>query len=112
LISFTVKAVPKLVDRILSAAGLTRNEVDVYLLHQATYKLIDQLRRRLGLEEDRVPIVLKHCGNTVSSTIPIVIDHLRRDSRLQAGALSMLVGFGVGWSWAGCLWRETWPQTP
>jgi 3-oxoacyl-[acyl-carrier-protein] synthase-3 len=112
LISFTVKAVPKLVDKILEDAQLTRDKVDFYVLHQATYKMIDQLRRRLALEEEHVPIVLKHCGNTVSSTVPIVIDQLRRDGRLRPGALSLLVGFGVGWSWAGCLWRETWRGGP
>jgi 3-oxoacyl-[acyl-carrier-protein] synthase-3 len=55
-----------------------------------------------------MPIVMEHCGNTVSSTIPIVIDQLRRDGRLKYGMQNMLIGFGVGWSWAGCLWRESW----
>ena len=108
LISFTAKAVPKLVDRILEAAQLDRSQIDWYVLHQATYKMLDQLRRRLELDEQRVPIVLEQCGNTVSSTIPIVIDQLRRQQRIRPGTLSMLVGFGVGWSWAGCIWRETW----
>jgi len=51
---------------------------------------------------------VEDCGNTVSSTIPIVIDELRRDGRLKYGMHNMLIGFGVGWSWAGCLWRESW----
>jgi 3-oxoacyl-[acyl-carrier-protein] synthase-3 len=55
-----------------------------------------------------MPLLLEHCGNTVSSTIPILIDHLRREGRLRPGTRSMLVGFGVGWSWAGCVWTETW----
>jgi 3-oxoacyl-[acyl-carrier-protein] synthase-3 len=108
LISFSVKAVPRLVERVLEAGRLDRSRVDLYLLHQATYKLIDQLRRRLDLDEARVPIVLEQCGNTVSSTIPVVIDQLRRRGRIRPGTQSMLVGFGVGWSWGGCLWRETW----
>jgi 3-oxoacyl-[acyl-carrier-protein] synthase-3 len=69
--------------------------------------MLDQLRERMGVSEQRLPIVLEDCGNTVSSTIPILIDKLRRDGRLQRGMRSMLVGFGVGWSWAGCIWRET-----
>jgi len=59
----------------------------------------------LHLQPEQMPIVLEHCGNTVSSTIPIVIDELRRDGRLQPGMKCMLIGFGVGWSWAGCLWQ-------
>ena len=54
-----------------------------------------------------MPIVLRRLGNTVSSTIPIMIDVLRTRGRIMPGAKNMLVGFGVGWSWAGCIWRDT-----
>jgi len=69
---------------------------------------LQQLREALELTPERMPIVLEHCGNTVSSTLPILIDDLRRNNRLQRGMNTVLVGFGVGWSWAGCVWRETW----
>ena len=108
LINFTVAAVPQLVDNTLTAAGLADSDVDLYLLHQATLKMLSQLRERMGLSKERMPIVLDHCGNTVSSTIPIMIDVLRKDGRLKPGMRNVMVGFGVGWSWAGCVWRETW----
>lgn len=106
LINFTVESIPRLVDNILGAANLTKDDIDLYLFHQATHKMLSQLHDRMGLTEDRMPIVLREFGNTVSSTIPIVIDQMRSSSRLQAGANNLLVGFGVGWSWAGCVWRE------
>ncbi len=105
LISFTVGAVPKLMDDILGAAQLKREQIDYFILHQATFKMLDQLRQRLSLDAAHMPIVLENCGNTVSSTIPIVIDQLRRAGQLSEGEQSMLIGFGVGWSWAGCVWR-------
>jgi 3-oxoacyl-[acyl-carrier-protein] synthase-3 len=105
LINFTVVAVPQLVDNILAAAGLKAADIDLFLFHQATLKMLDQLRERMRLPPERLPVVLEHCGNTVSSTIPILIDELRRDGRLRPGMRSLLVGFGVGWSWAGCVWR-------
>jgi 3-oxoacyl-[acyl-carrier-protein] synthase III len=108
LINFTVAAVPLLVENILTTAKMTDQEVDFYLFHQATLKMLDQLRERMGVRSERLPIVLEQCGNTVSSTIPILIDTLRKDGRLKRGMRSMLVGFGVGWSWAGCIWRESW----
>jgi 3-oxoacyl-[acyl-carrier-protein] synthase-3 len=108
LISFTVAQVPKLIDQILEVAQVDENAIDLYLLHQATKKMLEQLQLRLGIGEDRMPLLLEHCGNTVSSTIPILIDHLRRGARLRPGMRSLLVGFGVGWSWAGCVWQETW----
>ena len=108
LITFTVEAVPQLVDQVLKASHLTRADIDYYLMHQATLKMMAYLHDRLNLDEERLPVVLEDCGNTVSSTIPIVIDRLRQSGKLQPAAQSMLVGFGVGWSWAGCIWKETW----
>jgi 3-oxoacyl-[acyl-carrier-protein] synthase-3 len=106
LIGFTVEQVPKLIDQILEAAGMTREDVDLYLLHQATKKMLEHLHQRLGMDTARMPLLLEDCGNTVSSTLPILIDELRRKGTLRPGAKSMLIGFGVGWSWAGCLWEE------
>src|SRR5205085_11775630 len=96
LITFTVAAVPLLVADILTAAKMSDKDVDLYLFHQATRKMLDQLRERMNVSPERFPIVLEHCGNTVSSTIPILIDTLRNEGRLQRGMRNMLVGFGVG----------------
>jgi 3-oxoacyl-[acyl-carrier-protein] synthase-3 len=108
LISFAVGAIPQLVNSILEAGQSKRDDVDLFILHQATLKMLQQLREALQIRPEQMPIALEHCGNTVSSTIPIVIDQLRREGSLRHGMRSMLIGFGVGWSWAGCLWRETW----
>ncbi len=108
LISFTVAQVPKVIDQILEVSKLDNGAIDLFLLHQATRKMLEQLQTRLELTDARMPIVLETCGNTVSSTIPILIDQLRREERLTPGMRSMLIGFGVGWSWAGCVWEETW----
>lgn len=106
LISFTVDAVPRLVDQILGAEGLTPAQVDLFLMHQATRKMLEQLQARMGIGEDRMPIELENCGNTVSATLPILIHDLRAAHRLKPDALHTMVGFGVGWSWAGCLWHD------
>jgi 3-oxoacyl-[acyl-carrier-protein] synthase III len=106
LINFAVGAIPQLVKQILQAAALRREEIDLYVLHQATYKMLEQLREALQIPAEQMPILLENCGNTVSSTIPIAIDQLRREGRLTAGMKNMLIGFGVGWSWAGCVWES------
>lgn len=108
LILFTMEAVPPLIDDILSVDGLKRGDVDLYLFHQATLKMLTELQDRLHLDGTQLPIRLERYGNTVSSTIPILIDDLRREGALRPGMTSLLIGFGVGWSWAGCTWRETW----
>ena len=107
LISFTIARIPELVDEILAKAELQRGDVDLYLMHQATRKMLEQLQQALGVNDERLPIVLENCGNTVSSTIPLLIHDLRERKILKAGMQNMLVGFGVGWSWAGCIWRDS-----
>jgi len=108
LINFTVAAVPQLVDQVLTDGGKRVEEIDLFLMHQATKKMLQQLQERLELEDERLPIELEDVGNTVSSTIPILIDQMRREGRLGPDVQTMLIGFGVGWSWAGCLWSDTW----
>jgi len=108
LIDISARRVPKLVNCVLEKAGLDREQVDLFLMHQATRMLLERLRQRLDLDEDRMPMMLRDVGNTVSSTIPIIMHELRRSGRLRPGVRSMLAGFGVGFSWAGCMWTETW----
>lgn len=104
LINFTVEAIPRLVDEILAANNRAMDDIDLFLMHQATFKMLDGLRQRMGVPESRVPIDMADIGNTVSCTLPILIDRLRCRGSLNESATHMLVGFGVGLSWAGCLW--------
>ena len=106
IIKFTVEAVPVLVKDILKANQLEDKDIHMYLMHQATWKMLDQLRDRMGVDADRIPIELADIGNTVSSTLPILIQRLRNRGQLSSKSVNMLVGFGVGLSWAGCLWRD------
>jgi 3-oxoacyl-[acyl-carrier-protein] synthase-3 len=113
LVKFSLDVVPSTVDQALAASGWTRDDVDIYLMHQATAFLLNHLRVKMSLNGDKMPMDLEEYGNTVSSTIPILIDRLRRSGRLKPGVRTVMVGFGVGLSWAGCTWTETWqaPQT-
>ena len=70
--------------------------------------MLDHLRERLSLDREHTPEALEEYGNTVSSTIPILIHDLRQSGRLRPGKQTLLIGFGVGLSWAGCTWTETW----
>lgn len=108
LVDFAVESIPRMVEQVLDQAGLRRDQVDLYISHQATYMLLERLRQSLDLTGEQFPLALENYGNTVSSTIPIAMRDLRRESRLRPGKRALLIGFGVGLSWAGCLWRETW----
>lgn len=112
LINFTVEAIPRLIGEILEANGLSDEHIHRYLMHQATWKMLDQLRLRMGVAEERLPIEMSDIGNTVSCTIPVLIDRIRNRSPLGPESVNMLVGFGVGLSWAGCLWKDTFAGSP
>jgi 3-oxoacyl-[acyl-carrier-protein] synthase-3 len=108
LVKFTLEVVPPTVQRLLSDAKWCRDDVDLYLMHQATAFMLEHLRDKLQVPAEKMPIDMAECGNTVSSTIPILIHNLRKTSRLKPGTRSLMIGFGVGLSWAGCSWTDTW----
>jgi len=108
LINFTVGKVPELVRQILESASLQLSDIGTLLFHQATRKMLEQLIQVLEVDEERLPIRLQQVGNTVSSTIPILIHQLRTSGELSRDQQHMLIGFGVGWSWAGCVWQDVW----
>ncbi len=108
LVKFTLEVVPEMIDRLLTLTGWQRSQVDMYLMHQPTTFLLHQLREKLQMDDQDVPEDLEEYGNTVSSTLPILVRDLRNCRRLAPGKRTLLLGFGVGLSWAGCAWIETW----
>ena len=106
LISFPVGAVPGVIDEILKKAELKKDDIELFLMHQATRKMLNLLQERLELDGEQLPIRLENCGNTVSSTIPILIDDMRKEKKIKKDAHQIMIGFGVGWSWAGCVWQD------
>ena len=106
LINFTVGIMPETVENILSSANMSKDQIKFYLLHQATLKMLQHLRTALQVDEVTLPVELANIGNTVSCTLPILIQQMREGGRLTRGDKNLLIGFGVGWSWAGCVWQD------
>lgn len=106
LINFTVGKIPSLVENICEKSSVARDDLGYMLFHQATFKMLDQLRLALEVPEEKLPIMIEQIGNTVSCTLPILIDQMRSQQKLKADVPNLLVGFGVGWSWAGCVWYD------
>ena len=100
---FTLRAVPKAFHELLTRAGKTPEEVDLFIFHQANRYMLNSLRMVLEIPENKFYVAMRHCGNTVSSTIPIAIKHAYLEGRLAPGNVIMLVGFGVGYSWGAVL---------
>jgi 3-oxoacyl-[acyl-carrier-protein] synthase-3 len=106
IFTFTLRAVPKAVHELLVRAGRTIDDVDLFVFHQANQYMLEHLRAKLKVPLDRFVFALRHCGNTVSSTIPIALKEAAAGGLLPAGRLVLLVGFGVGYSWGATLIRS------
>jgi 3-oxoacyl-[acyl-carrier-protein] synthase-3 len=104
---FTLNVVPEIVETALKKAGLGMDDIDLFVFHQANQYMLDHLRKRLKIPPEKFQLAFSHCGNTVSSTIPIALKHAACEGRLRPGARAMLVGFGVGYSWGATLVRWT-----
>jgi 3-oxoacyl-[acyl-carrier-protein] synthase III len=101
--SFTLREVPAAIDALLDKARLRREDVDHFVLHQANRFMLDALRKKIGIAPEKLPIHIEDVGNTVSSTIPLALVRMRDAGQLGAGTRLMLVGFGVGYSWAATI---------
>jgi 3-oxoacyl-[acyl-carrier-protein] synthase III len=101
IFNFTLRVVSKTVDSILSKAGLSKSDIDFFVLHQANAFVLSSLREKLGVEAETVPILMGMWGNTVSSTIPMALCELKSQGKIGQGQRAILLGFGVGLSWGG-----------
>lgn len=105
IFEFTLTTVPDVVTALLKKTGKSLAEIDLFVFHQANRYMLNSLRNSLGIPEEKFYLAMRHCGNTVSSTIPIALHHAAAEGRLPHGSTVMLVGFGVGYSWGAALVR-------
>jgi 3-oxoacyl-[acyl-carrier-protein] synthase III len=105
--TFTLEVVPSCVNRLLRKADLSIDDIDLFVFHQANRYMLEHLRQRMNIPPERFFIAMEHCGNTVSSTVPIALKEAEAAGRLQPGSRVLLAGFGVGYSWAATILRWT-----
>ena len=107
IFNFTLRIVPETVSGLLAKAQLQQGEIDLFIFHQANQFMLDHLRKKLKVPEDRFWVAMSDVGNTVSCTIPIALKRALDAGKVKPGMRLMLVGFGVGYSWGATLvrWR-------
>ena len=103
IFSFAMDTVPRLVEDLLEKAGMTRNDVDLFVFHQANKFMLEALRDECGIDRERFVVDLADRGNTVSNSIPVALYDSWNAGLLKPNSRVMLVGFGVGLSWAGAM---------
>ncbi len=100
---FAVKKVPACIESLLAQADIPASEVKYYLLHQANYRIISSIARKLKLPLEKFPSNVDHCGNTSAASIPILLDEVHKEGKLSPGDLLLLSGFGAGLTWGASL---------
>ncbi len=88
---------------VTEAAGLSMDEIDLFVPHQANRRIIEAAARRVGLPLERVMINIDRFGNTSTATIPLALHDAVQQGRVKSGDQVLIAGFGSGLTWAACL---------
>ena len=103
IMHFTIETVPSLITRTLEKNNLSLKDIKYFIYHQANAYILNLLRKKSKIDINRLCIDMETTGNTVSSTIPIVLANLLSSGGTRPGDKILLAGFGVGLSWGATI---------
>ena len=94
VVRFTARAVPQAIDTALQRAGITADDIDWVVPHQANLRILDVIARRYHLPKEKVYVNMDRFGNTSSASVPICLNEMRRNGLLREGQTIVCTGFG------------------
>ena len=100
IFNFVLANVPGSIEKCLELNNLSHADIDYYALHQGSFYMLKSLARKAGLSSDKMLYNIQDYGNTVSSSVPMLMETLIVDKKVESGTRVLLSGFGVGLSWA------------
>lgn len=100
---FAVKKVPECMNEVLRETGYTTQDIDHFVIHQANFRIIESIAKRLKVDVDKFPANMERYGNTSGASVPILLDELNRKGQLKRGEKMILSGFGAGLTWGAIL---------
>lgn len=96
---FAVRTVPEAIERVLEKAGLKVEDIDLFLLHQANYRIIESVSKRLNQPMEKFPTNLQEYGNISAASVAILLDNVNNHGMIKSGSKIVLAGFGAGLTW-------------
>lgn len=105
--AFAVRKLDEVIRELCRKASVEPGTLDMVFAHQANFRILDAVARRMKLPMEKFYLNLRHVGNTSSASIPICLDKAVRDGVLKSGMRIAMAGFGSGLTWAGAL--SQWP---
>jgi 3-oxoacyl-[acyl-carrier-protein] synthase-3 len=103
VLSFSTQRIPPAVRNLLEYAGVSSEQVDYFVFHQANRMINETIRKKLGLPVEKVPSTLHDLGNTSGASLPVTMTARIRESLLEGKKKVLLSGFGIGLSWGSCI---------
>ena len=100
---FAVGTVPKVVSEAVDKAGLSLDEIDHFVLHQANQRIIESVAKRLKQPMEKFHMNLQECGNISAASVPILLDSLNKNGMIKANERIVLAGFGAGLTWGAAV---------
>jgi len=100
-----VKRMSEAAEEALKKAGLKKDDIDIFLPHQANLRIIEAVGERLKIPGEKVYVNIERYGNMSVACIPVAIHELRQHKRLKPGTVMVLDGFGAGFTWASIVYR-------
>jgi 3-oxoacyl-[acyl-carrier-protein] synthase-3 len=103
---FAARVVDKATREVVEQAGLTLDDIELFIPHQANLRIIKAAARALAVDESRIFVNLEKYGNTSSASVPLALCEAVENGRLRPGDHLVLIGFGAGLAWAAAtiLW--------
>ena len=100
-----VTRMPQVIHEVLDEAGLTLDQVDMVIPHQANLRISEMVQRKLGLPDDKMYNNIMRYGNTTAASIPIALSEAVDEGKIERGDLVAFTAFGSGFTWGGALVR-------
>ena len=101
ILNYSLESIPQLFNDVLEKNGVTMDDIDLHVYHQANIFLANLERRKLKIAKERYYCNIENVGNTVSSTIPIGLCLAMEDGSLKPGMKVLTVAQGLGYTWGG-----------
>ena len=102
---FVVKVLPQYIDKCLNEAGMTPEDVDYLIPHQANQRIIEAMQQRLEYSDEKVISNIKYYGNTSAASVPIALAEGVEKGNIKLGTTAILCGFGAGMTWGAAIVR-------
>lgn len=102
---FAVQALSESMVHVMNQAGLTMDDVDYVICHQANARIIEHIRKKYPEHRHKFYMNIEHYGNTSAASIPIAMDEMFELNKLRAGMKVICISFGAGFTWSGALFE-------